>query len=212
MDMQVQGVLPGLQRTAEPVRVPLAQGSGIRMDWKGQSGNNQTVLGRAYVSILRDHGVALSALATEELLKKREADLVQIFRSFGFGEGQLDMQLVGTWRLTSTRSIRNESIYETDFSRAQLTSDSHERLTFYADGSWTWTEDRHMLVGAAGMWVENKEHNTDQGRWNAGDGLLYRVWPDESWSECQYAIQVGAGGTQLRLVCGSRGELWQRVD
>jgi hypothetical protein len=212
IDMQVNAVLPGLSRTDPPRPVTLAKGTGVRLDWKAQSLKGEPILARAYVSILRDHGVALSAIAVGDLLQKRNADLLQMFQSFGFGEGEKDPRLVGQWSLFALRSIRNESIYETDWSRAQLTSETNTKLTFYPDGSWTRKEDHHMLAGAGGVWLESKESSTTQGKWNAANGLLYMVWDDESWQEYYYTLQQTNSGIELRLVSGNRGEIWRRAE
>ena len=38
---------------------------------------------------------------------ERENEILRIFSSFGVGEGKLDPQLIGTWRLSSTHAIQN---------------------------------------------------------------------------------------------------------
>jgi hypothetical protein len=133
--------------------------------------------------------------------------LRQIFASFGFGQGQNDPALVGNWRLVSVSSIDNQSPWESAWSRAQAVSEENSLLEFRPDGSWFRTDENHMIVGAGDVWLEDNDRATSQGSWNAGEGVLFMVWDDNSYEEYEYRLQ----GAQLRLVCEGKGEVWERA-
>lgn len=211
VDAAVRSLSPTMARTGQAVPVPMTGGQGVLLQWQGRGGSGQAVQARAYVAIIRHHGVSLIALGLPDCLTARDPDLRRIFASFAFGQGQRDAQLVGTWHLLATTSITNWSTWETHWSRAQAVSDHNSFLEFRADGTWTRTDKYHTIVGAGGLWREMKDSEVHTGRWNAGSGQLYMVWKDNSWDDHKYQVVRASDGLQLRLATGSKGQLWKRV-
>ncbi|MFW6108569.1 MAG: hypothetical protein ACOC8D_02020 [bacterium] len=211
LDATMRGLSPILQRVAQPAAFPTARGQGVMLEWRGRRPDGKTAVARAYAAIIRNHGVALLAFGLPEPLKARDADLRRMFASFDVGQGARDRQLVGVWKLKATTSITNWSTWETHWSRASAVSEQKSTIAFRADGTWTRTDQYHMIVGAGGLWRETDDAETHTGRWNAGSGQLYMVWKDNSWEDYRYQVVRTADGVQLRLACGKRGELWDRV-
>lgn len=209
LDGQIASLSPAFSRTGAPLPVAMAQGAGCLYEWRGRNPKGQEIQARAYAAILNAHGVALVAIGLPQALAAREAEVRRIFCSFGFGPGQLDRALVGQWSLAATSALTNRSTLETDWSRASMVKDSRSTLVFGADGSWSRRDDSHMIAGAGGVWLEDKNSKTSKGKWFAGDGRLYLVWEDGSWDDYRYELRPSQGGRELRLVSSSRGEVWQ---
>jgi hypothetical protein len=209
LDKVLKGLSPTLQRSGQTASVPTSGGQGALLEWAGKTPKGQELVARAYACILRQHGVALVALGLREPLAGREADLRRIFASFTFGSGDRDAAMVGAWALTSSCALRNESPFETSWSRAQMASERQSRLVFSADGSWTRTDRREMLAGAGGVWIEDKSEKSSAGTWNAGGGRLYMMWKDGSWDDFQYRLETEGGKRRLRLAGSGRGEVWE---
>jgi hypothetical protein len=208
LDDAMRSLAPFMTRTGRAEPVKLKQGKGVLIKWKGKNPNGDEVFGRAFVTIQKEHGVALIGLGLKSPLNKREPDLHRMFQSFGFNEGEKDPRLVGTWNLTGTHSIYNESPFVSDWERAQLVSESQSMLEFRPDGTWRRTDKSHMIAGAGDVWLESEDASASQGRWFAGEGLLYMIWDDNSWNDYKYQVQSTPEGRQLRLVSGNSGEIW----
>ena len=211
LDQIIMSVLPTLQRTGSPTPIKMIQGQGVLLNWEGSNNQGQRVEARAYVAIINNFGVSLIALGLKGLPAKREADLGKIFDSFAFGQGQKDPNLMGRWQLFAANSLTNQSVFETDWSRARMVSDKNSMMEFRADGTWLRTDKSHMLVIAGGTYLEDKSSDSSAGRWYAGNGVLIMIWEDNSWEEYQYQIQQTAQGRQLRMVCGNSGQVWKGI-
>ncbi len=159
------------QRSGGAKQVTTSQGNGIRVDWTAQS-RIGPVKARTYVSIIRGYGLVLAGTGVKNLLSERENEILRIFSSFGVGEGKLDPQLVGTWRLTSTHAIQNNSVWETDYSRAKMVSESNSTITFNPDGTWHREDKSQMIAGSGSVWIESNENSTKKGKWNVGFSTL----------------------------------------
>ena len=192
---------------AVPVDISKGKGQGIRVDWTADSQIGE-VKARTYVCILKNYGFVLAGVGVKDRLAKREKDILRIFASLDVGEGKKDPNLVGTWRLTRTTAITNQSVWETDYSRAQLVSETNSVLRFSPDGTWEREDKSEMLVGGAGIWLENNERSVNRGRWNADGGALFMVWEDQSFEDYQYRV----AGNELKIVCDKTGQLWTRVN
>jgi hypothetical protein len=208
LERELRSLSPTFVRSGTMSRVTMSQGSGIALDWTAKSPKNDELLARSYVAIIRDHGVALTALGIKAQIAERDAVLRKIFASFGIGEGQRDQKLVGTWKLTSEYGLTNTSPFETDYSRAKLVSATTSTISFAADGTWVRRDQNHMIAGSGGLWIEDKSEKVNRGKWNAGNAELYLIWKDDSWSDYKYRIQATPQGRRMRLESGKTGEIW----
>ncbi len=211
LDQIIMSALPTLQRTGAPTPINMIQSQGVLLNWEGANNQGQRVEARAYVAIINNFGVSLIALGLKGLPAKREAELRKIFESFAFGQGQKDPNLMGRWQLFATQAITNQSVFETDWSRASMVSDKSSILEFRADGTWLRTDKSHMLVIAGGSYLEDKSCDASNGRWYASNGVLIMIWEDNSWEEYRYQIQQTSQGRQLRMVCGDSGQVWKAI-
>lgn len=210
LDMQVKSLLPTLSRVGSATTIDTANGKGVVLDWQGTNPQGQVVRARAFVNIIRDYGVSLLAIGLGDRLQARDADLRQIFASFGFDQGENDPALIGTWHLLSTYSVTNRSPFVSDADRASAVSESTTTLEFLRDGTWVRTHTSRMIAFGAGITLDTGPETTvHRGHWNAGDGSLYMVWEDESYDDFRYQIRPGSNGRELRLASGEKGQSWQ---
>jgi len=212
MDQVVTTISPFVKRVGASTPAKSPSGKGTVMNWQGKSPTGDLVLARAYVSIIKDHGIALLALCFKERLEAREADLQRIFASFAFGSGQMDPKLCGQWRFLTTQSITNWSPFETHYSRAQLAADTTGTLVFNSDGTWSRIDRTQMIVGAGDVWLESNEKQESRGTWYAGSGSLFMIWENNTWEDYTYEMRRTPQGLRLLLKTGEKGELWERAE
>lgn len=209
MNQQVRSLSPSLSLQGNPRPVPMSQGNGVELTWEGKSPKGDVIQARAFVAILEGHGISLVGIALRDLLQARDADLRQMFSSFAFGERQNDPAVVGSWRLVSTSAIDSQSPFETTWSRAQAVSETETVLHLGANGSCTWNSKTQTIVGAGDIWLEDNSSSTNNGRWNAGNGILYIMWENDTYRDCMYRVENAGGGPKLRMACGGKGEVWE---
>jgi len=178
------------------------------MEWKGRNPSGKTVCAQTFCRILKGWGVALLAVGLERPLASRRRDLERIFDSFGFSDGEKDPRLAGTWRLRSVSAVRNDSPFETSWSRAQAAREEESTLRLLPDGTWKRTDVGHTLAGAGGVWLEGNDRSEDGGEWYAAEGKLYLISRDGSWQDFDYRLEAAGGERVLRLAADGRGETW----
>jgi hypothetical protein len=205
LDGQLKGLAPFLRRSGATGGYDLSRGKGAVYAWEGKNPKGNLVLARAYVAVFDDTAVALAAIGLKDRIDAREPAVRKTAASFGFGKGDLDPALARSWRFASNVALSNNSVYETAWSRANLASETTSTLDLRADGTWTRTDVSQGLAGAGGVWIETGGTTVKKGRWNAGNGTLYLMYDDDSWTIYQYKLE----GATLRLASGNKGEVWQ---
>jgi hypothetical protein len=211
LDEQVKSLAPALARSGAPRPTETAHGQGCIVDWRCKLPDGRDLLARCHVTIVQQHGVALLALGLPDRIAPREDELRAMFRSFGFGAGERDPALVGSWELVATSSIRNDSPFETDWSRARAVGESKSRLTLGADGRFERVDEWHMIALGAGVGLESKDRKVDRGQWRAGGGTVYLISDDRTWNDYRYELRQGQGGAELRTATGDKGQVWRRI-
>ncbi len=199
---------PPLRRQGEAQNIALGQGTGAKLTWSGEGAGGKPIVAVAYVAVIGNLGVSLFAVGLSDPVEKRRQDMEAMFGSFSVGEAQRDPSLVGNWSYFGTTAITNNSVWETDYSRAQLASDRKGTLSFSPDGSYRRVDSSHMIVGAGDVWLEDKSEEKQQGQWFAADGNLTLVDDKGNTYEYQYRVEQGAG--KLLLGQGSKGTVWKR--
>jgi hypothetical protein len=211
LDQQVAALSPTLKRTDPPKSIKISTGTGTVLNWAGRTESGE-VLARAYVSIIKQSGVALMALCLKDRLEARDADLRRMFASFSFGAPRRDARLAGTWTYLTTQSMTNWSPFETSYSRAQLAADTSGSLTLKTDGTWQRIRKHQMIAGAGGVWLESNERKVEQGQWFADQGALSLIQKGDIWEEYTYQLKPSGAGMRLLLISGGKGELWSRGE
>lgn len=211
VDQNVRSVLPQLQLSPDREYVKLMGMQGVVFRWAGNNNVGKPIEGRAYIVIAKDVALTLSAIAYKGLIDKRNASLKKIFASFVLGEGQLDQVLVGTWNKYATASLANpDRIYQTAWTAAQSVSEDKSHLTFYADGRWHRVNSSHTLVGAGGIWLEDKSNKEYSGKWFADGKRLFMIYEDNTWEDFAYKVVPLGGGRELRTSVGKKATIWRQ--
>ncbi|MBN1419346.1 MAG: hypothetical protein JXP34_11245 [Planctomycetes bacterium] len=204
LEEQVRSVAPALRRTGAASPVPMAKGTGMLLAWEGKSPNGDVVRALAFATIISENGVALIALGLDDRIRKRDADLRQMFASFGFGESQKDPRLVGGW------------LYEKSFWAGTYSSTTIRTLTLRPDGTFTWTGQffggmDHTDAGGAveGRTSGASDRASERGRWGASGGKLYLFFDDGSYAEYGYHVEDQSDGRAMLLQTADGGkQLW----
>jgi hypothetical protein len=211
VDQQVRSVLPQLQLSKDRKHVKLMGTQGVVFSWAGNNNFGKLIEGRAYIVIVKDVALVLSAIAHKGLIDKRNASLTKVFTSFVFGEGQLDQALVGTWNKYATASLANpDRIYQTAWTAAQSVSEDKSHLTFSADGRWHRVNTSHALVGAGGIWLEDKSKKEYSGKWFADGKKLFVINEDNTWEDFAYKVVPLGEGRELRTSVGNKATIWRQ--
>ena len=191
--------------TKQTIATGQGQRNGIRLDYRANS-NYGPVNASAYATIVKGWGLVFAGVGVGDRLDRRSQSIKRIFSSFDVGEGQKDQRLVGNWHLLDTRAITNQSVWETDYSRAKLVSEDSSSIRFNPDGTW-YREDRsHMIAGAGGVWLEDKSSSKQSGRWNADGKHLFLLWEDGSFANYEYRFE----GNNLKMAYEKTLEVWTR--
>jgi len=208
LDTQVRSISPAFQRTGTTAPVKMASGQGTVINWRGTNPRGQPIQARAFACILGNYGIALLGIGFKGLLDKRDKELRWSFSTYGFSEGKKDPRLVGTWRMISTRSLSNDSPFETDSSKARSVSETKSTLEFRSDGTWRRKDVSEFIAMGSGVTVAQGPRETvSEGKWYAGNGSLFFLWKDDTWQDCSYTLENGA----LKLKFEDSLEVWKRT-
>ena len=211
VDQQVRSVLPQLNLSSEREYMDLMGTQGVVFRWAGNNNAGKPIEGRAFIVIAKDVALTLSAIAYKGLIDKRTPSLKKIFTSFVLGDGQLDKALVGTWNKHATASLANpDRIYQTAWTAAQSVSEDKSKLTFYPDGRWHRVNSSHTLVGAGGIWLEDKSKKEYSGKWFADGKRLFMIYEDNTWEDFAYKVVSSGGGRELRTSVGKKATIWRQ--
>lgn len=210
IDQQVRSVLPELQLQNSREHIDMMGTQGLMLKWSGNNNAGKPVEGRAYIVIAKGFALTLSGIARKGLIDKRTGSLKKVFTSFVLGKGQLDPALIGKWNKYSTSSLANpDRIYETSWSAAQSAAEDKSQLAFYNNGKWHRLNTSHMLVGAGGIWLEDKSKNEYKGQWYADGKRLFMIYEDNTWDEFQYRVLQKGNGRELRTADGKKAVIWR---
>lgn len=206
LDEQVNSIAAFLERKGRPSAVDMNRGKGALYEWEGKNPRDITILARASVAVFDDQAVALAALGHKEKVAARDAALRKMFGSFGFGKGEADPKLARAWTFVDNVTVANDSFLETAWLRAQYGRETAGTLELRADGTWKRTDVSQVIMGASGIWLDTgRQEKIREGKWCAGNGRLYLMFKDDSWTIYQYKLE----GTELRLICDGKGEIWK---
>jgi len=210
LDQAISQLSPALKRVGEPRVLQWEGGDGVLLSWEGQLPDGGSLSGRLYGAVIGEYAVFLFGLGLKKKVDGRSSDLASMFSSFSMGKGKTDPAIAGTWTLFSTSSITNNSVWETDYSRAKMVTDSNATLALGADGQFSRVDSSHTIAGAGDVWLENKSSDTESGRWYAGDGKLSLVNDKSGWTEYQYQLRQGSNGAELLLKADGKLTVWKR--
>jgi hypothetical protein len=208
LESQLMTILPFLRRTGEVESVKAGGELGALITWEGQNPTGMKISAHVYVTVLKGYAAALAGLGQKSNIEARKSTLREIFSTFGFGEGEKDPRLVGTWRYEkiyisgtfSTTTVRYMALRAdgtlTSGSRF-LASMSHQNQ--YGDSTGSSTADTGQDPG-------------ERGRWYSGEDRLYLMWDDGSYSEYGYYIEGAPGSRSMLLKTkDDEKELWEEV-
>ena len=210
LDRAVTSMLP-LRRIGAATAVGAARGGGAEYNWSGKNLQGETIAARAFATIIKDFGVALLVVGYQKEVRALDGPARKIFASFGFGAGEKDPRLVGSWKMVSTGSIYNKSPFVKSHERAMGYSKTESTLELRADGTWVRTEVSESTFMGAGTSLSSGPRKTvTRGKWSAGKGVLFLMGEDKTWDDCKYRIRSGGEGPLLVLTWEKVRETWRR--
>jgi len=200
---QLAALLPNARRVGTTEPISTTGGPGALTTWEGTSPTGLQVRACAYVTLLQGYGVGLLAIGERQRVESRQGALREVFGTFGLLESQRDPQVVGTWRNESRYNYRGPAAGVGD----DFASTAISQWAYQADG--TFRASGQVSTSAN---IDTGMQAGGGGRWATGEGHLYMVWADGSYSVFKYYVQ-GAPGSRAMLLTPPNGEkqLWEEV-
>lgn len=89
-------------------------------------------------------------------------------------------------------------------------SGKHTTMTFFQDGTWRSLYTYHMIAGAGGIWLEDKDRKEHSGKWSADGKRLFMLYEDNTWNDYEYNIINKNNRKELRMSDGEKGQVWKQ--
>lgn len=197
LDEQVSAILPTMKREKAIERANAGNGKGVIATWNGKVDGKEMRL-KAYVTILKNNGIALIIAAPPEQVELRDKTLRSIFFSLGWGQGKLDTSLVGTWKYYSYSTVSSRETSATAVLRADGTfsySSSSEANNSFSGkdsgGNELWTG-----------WVSSRSGSGYDGRWIADGRTLTLNFEDGTSDSFEYELVQQGSAIVIKLYTG----------
>ncbi len=208
LDSQVQTYFPGMRRKGSVEKANAGGGPGAIYTWEGDiEGKKANV--RAYVTILKNYGVSLVAVAPPEMLAQRDKLLREIFMTFGWGQGKVNASLVGTWQYFTYSQVSGAS--------------TTAKATLRADGTFSYQSDSERSSNLSGkdsggndLWsggVYSRSGSGWGGTWTASGNELRLNFEDGSCEVFTYEIVQQGTATVLKVYGDDRKKAmeWSKI-
>ncbi|HMS55418.1 MAG TPA: hypothetical protein PKA27_08455 [Fimbriimonadaceae bacterium] len=190
LDEVVGAAVPGATRVGKVEPAKAGNGKGVALTWKS---SEKKV--RAYVTILKGHGIAVVAIGSESQVDKRENVLKEIFFTLGWGQGQTDKRLVGTWAYYSYSQISGR--------------ETKASAVLRADGTFSYRSDSEAASNLSGKnslgneswvgWVNSRSGSGYDGTWVAVGNTLTLNFEDGSSESFDFEFQQQGTAFVLKL-------------
>ena len=203
VDQQVLALLPFVKQVGKVEKTTAGSGPGAIVIWDGKGPTGKDIRVKAYLTIIKNYGVALVAVGTKPLLDKRDAQLREVFATFGWGQGKLDTQLVGTWNhwsYSGTNGYGRET-------KARVVLDGSGQFSYQSDSetsiSATGKDSGGNVEWTGGM---NSRRGTGwKGTWTADGSNLILHFEDGSTETFNYRWKAESNGNVFLIVEESGG-------
>jgi len=186
-------VATGVKRVGKLEPAPAGNAKGAVYTWDANI-NGQSGRIRAYVTILKGHGVALVAMASKEKIEERDKELRAMFYTFGWGQGKVDQRLVGSWQFYSYKSGR----------------ETKASAVLNADGTFSYQSSSEFSANLSGKdsggnelwtgWVNSRGGSGWKGTWFADGSEITLNFEDGSSESWDYRLEQQGSATVMILV------------
>jgi hypothetical protein len=203
----VTQLLPFLRSSGESRAVG---GNGRVFSWNGTSPEGINVDCRVYGLLSDGYFISLTALGEVQAVKKRETEVVNIFRTIKLGDPQANPQHASTWYSSSYSSSGTYGDRINTSTQHTMTLLPNGRLTSSAQtGVHGWSKgesggmDRPSISGVT-------DASSEEGRWAISGSDLYILWKDGGVVKWSIYVQGSTGRREMLLTPAGGGEkvLW----
>ncbi|MBS1715474.1 MAG: lipocalin family protein [Armatimonadetes bacterium] len=213
LDGQVAEFMPDAKRDGKVEPCASGTGKGAVVSWIG-SVEGRRVFVRAYVTIVKGHGVAVVALGPKEVVLARDKKLREILLSVGWGQGKVDNTLVGVWNHWGYSGT----------SDGKYGREEKVKVELRADGSFTYQNDSETNISGGGTdqggnstWVggmSSRRGNGWNGTWTADGTVVTLTFEDGTSESFRYRFEQQGQNTFLvtEPANGGKGKMeWSRA-
>lgn len=213
LDGQVAEFMPDAKREGQPEPCAAGTGKGVVVSWTGTVEGRKVVV-RAYVTIVKGHGVAIVAVGPKDAVTARDKVLREILLSVGWGQGKVDTNLVGTWNHWGYKGS----------SDGKYGREEKVKVELRADGSFTYQNDSETNISGSGTdqggnttWVGGmsaRRGNGWNGTWTADGSTITLTFEDGTSESFRYRFEQQGQNTFLvtEPADGAKGKMeWSRA-
>lgn len=202
----VSQMLPFLRPSGESRAV----GDGRVFSWNGTSPEGLNVDCHVYGLLTDGYFISLTALGEVQTVKRRETEVVNIFKTAKLGEPQADPQHASTWYSSSYSSSGTYGDRVNTSTQHTMTFLPSGRLTSSAQtGVHGWAKgekggpDTTSITGVT-------DASREEGRWALSGSDLYILWKDGGVVKWSVYVQGNPGRREMFLTPagGGDGVLW----
>lgn len=195
LNAAVSAVAPGAKKVGEIEAVAAGNAKGAIYTWDGTV-NGQPSRIRAYVTVLKNHGVALVAVGPKDTVDARDKELRAMFYTFGWGQGKVDERLVGKWQFYSFKSNR----------------ETKASAVLAADGTFAFQSSSEYAANFSGKdslgnqawtgWVNSRGGDGWKGTWFADGSEITLNFEDGTSESWDYKIEM-QGSLPVMILTGN---------
>lgn len=196
----------GVKKVGSIEEAPAGNAKGAIYSWDGTV-NGQPSRIRAYVTILKGHGVALVAIGPKDTIERRDKELRAMFYTFGWGQGKIDQKIVGKWQFYSYKSGR----------------ETKASAVLAADGTFSYQSSSEFSANLSGKdglgneswtgWVNSRGGDGWKGTWFADGSELTLNFEDGTSETWDYKV-VMQGTAEVMILTGNDPKKpfeWSRI-
>ena len=186
LDSQVAESVPDATREGKPEQAVAGAGKGVILNWNGTVQGRKSLI-RGYVTIVKNYGIALVAVGSKETVEARDKVLRQVFQSIGWGQGKVDLKLVGTWNYWGFKGSTDGKFGREEKAQCVLS----------ADGKFSYTNsaETNRSVDAGGL--SSRRGNGWGGTWTSDGATIILNFEDGSSESFSYRFEQQGQNTFL---------------
>lgn len=185
-DQQFAQMFPDFRRVGGTDKLQTLLGDGIVLSYEGKTPTGLDGKGAAYATLHRGSGIMLIHLGEKGAVVKRKGVARRIFSSFGWIQGQIDNNLVGTWR-------RSESDSSSIDSRGYIGGTTTKTWVFASDGTVAYGIGTAIYGHSAGSGYQisvdpRQKGSVSKGTWSVSQTTLTVLWDEGGTSTYEYKV------------------------
>ena len=185
-DKEIAQLLPAMRRSGKPAPLDTLVGAGAGLTYLGVTVTGVGGRADAYVTLHQGLAIFMLHMGRKDLVAAHSSEARRMFASFGWQQGQVDRDLVGSWY--GNESSSSSSVGARD-GMDVVGASTNRYWEFHADGSVAYTSGRfYGSVGDMSIDDAGGAPAGWRGTWSVSSDLLTVLWSDGSVERYSYKV------------------------